>query len=173
MCRLKLDTTLKALSQTVQLKGFSSLCTSICCFNLLCEEKVFAQELHQNGLVAWNSWCYGLDIRPARSPNRKEWNWTRQPKTKWSKNKRVAQKWSKESNPPKNDNLTSHANLSKSKLTRYIYCCIRLHGCTAGSSMSRKVISVSFSGGESREACLGTSSLQGVVHLERHKALSL
>ena len=70
-----------------------------------------------------------------------------------AKNKGMAQKSSKESNPPKNDNLTSHANLSKSKLTRYIYCCIRLHGCTAGSSISRKVISVSFSGGESREAC--------------------
>ena len=61
MCRLKLDTTLKARSQTVQLKGFSSLCTSMCCFNLLCEEKVFAQELHQNGLVACNSSCYGFD----------------------------------------------------------------------------------------------------------------
>ena len=60
-------------------------------------------------------------------------------------------KLSKERNPPKNDNLTSHANLSKSKLTRYIYC-IRLHGCTAGRISRRKVISVSFSC-ESREAC--------------------
>lgn len=52
-CRLRFDTTLKALIQMSHMKGFSSLCTSICCFSLLCEEKLFRHLSHQNGLT-WN-----------------------------------------------------------------------------------------------------------------------
>ena len=49
--RLRFDTTLKALIQMSHMKGFSSLCTSICCFSLLCEEKLFRHLSHQNGLT--------------------------------------------------------------------------------------------------------------------------
>ena len=52
-CLLRFDTTLKALIQMSHMKGFSSLCTSICCFSLLCEEKLFRHLSHQNGLT-WN-----------------------------------------------------------------------------------------------------------------------
>ena len=51
--RLRLDTTLKARIQMSHINGFSSLCTSMCCFSLLCEEKLFRHLSHQNGLT-WN-----------------------------------------------------------------------------------------------------------------------
>ena len=53
MCRLRFDTTLNALSHISHIKGFSSLWTSMCCFNLLWEENCLAYCLHQNGLT-WN-----------------------------------------------------------------------------------------------------------------------